>query len=307
MSNEVIVGGFYNMAFAVFHLFFLILFCITPVGKVCGNSLEKSTPAGLAQDVIGGATVNMARRPNPQQDSFFINSIGMKFKLIPAGSFLMGSPANEKGRNSDEGVHLVEIENPFYLGIYEVTQAQWRAVRENNPSCFRGDDRPVEQVSWTEVNIFIRKLNAREVTDKYRLPTEAEWEYACRSGTEGPFSFGNCLSTDQANYNGNYPYPGCLKGVYWRKTLPVGSLRANAWGLYDMHGNVGEWCQDWHGKYYYFYGPSHDPHGPTIGLHRVNRGGGWYFNAYLCRSANRDVYSPDYGCDAIGFRLLRMP
>ena len=288
-------------------MFFLILFCITPVGKACGNGSAKNTPKGLAQDVITGATVTTARRPNPEHEDVFINSIGIKFKLIPAGSFLMGSPANEKGRNSDEGVHLVERKNPFYLGIYEVTQAQWKAVMESNPSYFIGDDLPVEQVSWNDVNMFIRKLNAREKTDKYRLPTEAEWEYACRSGSGSPFSFGNCLSTDEVNYNGNYPYQGCLKGVYWGKTLPVGNLRANAWGLYDMHGNVGEWCQDWYGKDYYSYSPCHDPRGPTTGLHRVNRGGGWYLNAYLCRSANRDIYSPDYGCDAIGFRLLRMP
>lgn len=242
-----------------------------------------------------------------QQDDVFINSIGMEFKLIRTGSFLMGSPADEKDRNSDEGIHLVEIKDPFYLGIYEVTQAQWRAVMGNNPSCFKGDDRPVEQVSWNDVSVFIRKLNAREATDKYRLPKEAEWEYACRSGTNSPFSFGNCLSTKEANYNGNYPYQGCLKGEYLGKTLPVGSLRVNAFGLYDMHGNVGEWCQDRYDKYYYFSSPSHDSRGPATGANRVIRGCGWYLPSYLCRSAHRSIYGQDYYCDAIGFRLLRMP
>ena len=237
-------------------------------------------------------------------DDNFTNSIGMKFKLIPAGRFLMGSPVDEKNRNPDESIHLVEIKNPFYMGIYEVTQAQWRAVMGNNPSYFAGDDRPVEQVSWNDVIVFIDKLNAIEKTDKYRLPTEAEWEYACRSDTAGPYSFGDCLSTAEANYNGNYPYSGCLKGEYLGETLPVGSLVSNAFGLYDMHGNVAEWCQDRYDK------DSNQPHrfgSLATGVQRVIRGGGWYLPAYLCRSAHRDVYGQEYGCDAIGFRLLRMP
>ena len=240
-------------------------------------------------------------------DDHFTNSIGMAFKRIPAGSFLMGSPVAEQNRNPDEAIRLVEIKNPFYLGIYEVTQAQWRAVMGTNPSAFKGDHRPVEQVSWNDVRRFIQKLNAHEKTDKYRLPTEAEWEYACRSGTTGPFSFGNCLSSVNANYNGNYPYSGCRKGDYLGETLPVGSLRPNAFGLYDMHGNVMEWCQD---RYVNSAMPSNTYETfqiPDTGVQRVIRGGGWYLPAYLCRSAHRDVYGQVYGCDAIGFRMLRMP
>jgi len=258
--------------------------------------------------IIGAANKGESKKEgHPLQGDNFTNSIGMEFKRIPAGNFLMGSPADEKNRSADEGIHLVEIRNPFYLGIYEVTQAQWRAVMGNNPSFFKGDDRPVEQVSWNDVSAFINKLNAREKTNKYRLPTEAEWEYACRSGIAGPFSFGNCLSTTEANYNGNYPYSGCLKGEYLGKTLPVGSLRANAFGLYDMHDNVMEWCQDRYDKSSYLPNPSHRFRSPTTGVERVIRGGGWYLPAYLCRSAHRGIYGQKYGCDAIGFGMLRMP
>lgn len=259
---------------------------------------------GLIGTAIKGESKN---KRHPLQDEYFINSIGMEFKRIPAGSVLMGSPTDEKNHNPDEGIRLVEIKNPFYLGVYEVTQAQWRAVMGNNPSFFKGDNRPVEQVSWNDVSAFINKLNAREKTDKYRLPTEAEWEYACRSGTAGPFSFGNCLSTMEANYNGNYPYSGCLKGEYLGKTLPVGSLRANAFGLYDMHGNVMEWCQDRYDKSSYLPNPSHNFPSPATNVQRVIRGGGWYLPAYLCRSAQRGIYGQDYDCDAIGFRTLKMP
>ena len=259
---------------------------------------------GIYRLAINGG---VKKKGHPLQDDYFTNSIGMEFKRIPVGTFFMGSPVDEKNRNPDEGIRLVEIRNPFYLGIYEVTQAQWRTVMGNNPSYFIGDDRPVEQVSWNDITAFIDKLNAREETDKYRLPTEAEWEYACRSGTAGPFSFGNCLSTTEANYNGNYPYSGCMKGEYLGKTLPVGSLRANAFGLYDMHGNVLEWCQDRYDKSTYHSNPSHSFRSPTTGMKRIIRGGGWYLPAYLCRSAHRDIYGQEYGCDAIGFRMLRIP
>jgi formylglycine-generating enzyme required for sulfatase activity len=261
----------------------------------------------LACRVMGASDKGGLKKEPPLQDEVFTNSIGMEFKLIPAGSFIMGSPTDEKGRDPDEGIHRVEIEDPFYLGIYEVTQAQWRTVMGNSPSFFKGDALPVEQVSWDEVLVFIQKLNARENTDKYRLPMEAEWEYACRSGTNGPFSSGICLSTMEGNYNGNYPYSGCMKGEYPGKTLPVGSLQPNAFGLYDMHGNVGEWCQDRYGKDSQFSGSPHDSPTPTAIIQRVIRGGGWYLPAYLCRSAHRGIYRQNLDCDAIGFRLLKMP
>ena len=172
----------------------------------------------------------------------FTNSIGMTFALIPAGTFQMGSPAGEAGRNDDERQHKVTISRPFYLQTTEVTQGQWQKVMGSNPAHFNtcGKDCPVEQVSWDDAQEFIRKLNQMEKTDTYRLPTEAEWEWACRAKSTGRFSFGD----DEAG----------LKDYAWfdknsaAKTHPVGQLKPNAWGLYDMHGNVWEWCRDWYGR-----------------------------------------------------------
>jgi len=235
----------------------------------------------------------------------FTNSIGMKFVLIPAGTFTMGSPSTRTG---NETKHQVTISRPFYMQTTEVTQGQWKAIMGSNPSefIFCGDDCPVEQVTWNEVQDFIRTLNRREGTDKYRLPTEAEWEYAARAGTTTPFNTGNCLSTEKANYDGNYPYPGCPKGENRRKTVRVGSFSPNAWGLYDMHGNVWEWVQDWYGSYP--LGSVTDPVGPAsrLGWYRVFRGGGWDLGGELgCRSAYRGFKYGDPGtkCHARGFRL----
>ena len=234
----------------------------------------------------------------------FVNSIGMKFVYIQAGDFMMGSPSSESNRHSDERQHKVTLTNGFYMGATEVTQGQWKAVMGNNPSKFKGDNLPVEKVSWNDCQEFIRTLNRQEGANKYCLPTEAKWEYACRAGTTTPFYTGNCISTDQANYNGNYPMPGCSKGRYRKKTMDVASFAPNAWGLYDMHGNVWEWCQDWKGDYP--SGNVTDPEGPSGGSSRVNRGGSWnYFRAGFCRSAGRRSNAPAVGDSRLGFRLAR--
>jgi formylglycine-generating enzyme required for sulfatase activity len=230
--------------------------------------------------------IEMARKSTSAAESM-VNSIGMTFVLIPAGAFIMGSPPDEPMRDADERQHWVTISKPFYMQTTEVSQGQWRAIMGNNPSHFRncGDDCPVEQVSWSDSQEFIRKLNQKEGTDKYRLPTEAEWEYACRAGTDTPFHFGTCVSTDQANFDGNDPMPGCERGAAHHRTRMVGSFQPNAWGLYDMHGNVWEWCHDWHGEY-----PSDhvsDPMGPLSGTSHVLRGGSWYHYAWGIRSAVR--------------------
>ena len=227
---------------------------------------------------------------------------GMEFILIRGGCFQMGS---NSGDSNEKPVHTVCL-NHFFIGKYEVTQRQWKAVMGNNPSHFKncGDNCPVEQVSWKDCQKFIEKLNQREGTDKYRLSTEAEWEYACRAGTSTPLYTGNCISTDQANYNGNYPMQGCSKGRSRGKTVKVGSFSPNSLGLYDMHGNVWEWCRD---RYSNYPSAGHitDPEGTSIGQERVMRGGSWSGDARSMRSANRSRNYPDYGGSYSGFRVVR--
>ena len=205
------------------------------------------------------------------------------------------------GSNSDKDSakppHQVRISKPFYLGQYEMTQGQWQAVMGNNPSSFKGDAMlPVENVSWEDVQEFLRRLNAREGGPKYRLPTEAEWEYAARAGMSTAYSFG-----DSERQLGEYAW-------YWdnagAKTHPVGQKKPNDWGLYDMQGNVVEWVQDWYGSY--TSAAVTDPQGPSSGSSRVIRGGGWGFIARSCRSATRGgSMEPDFRHDNLGFRLLR--
>ena len=241
----------------------------------------------------------------PDEIFSYRNSIGMTFVRIPAGTFTMGSPADEPGRDNDETQHQVTISRPFSLQTTEVTQGQWKTVMGGNPSYFKdcGDPCPVEQVSWNDVQEFIRKLNEREGTNKYRLPTEAEWEYAARAGTTTPFHTGSCLTTDQANFDGNYPLSGCSKGEFRQKTVRAGNFAPNAWGLYDMHGNVWEWCQDWKGDYP--SGSVTDPEGPSSGSGRVLRGGSWLGDAKLCRSALRLDGDPTVRDGSVRFRLVR--
>ena len=205
----------------------------------------------------------------------------------------MGSTS---GDDDERPVRTVRISKSFYLGIYEVTQGQWEAVMGDNPSRFTGDpNRPVERVSWEEVQQFIDEFNAREGGTKYRLPTEAEWEYAARAGSTTAYSFG-----DDNGQLSKYAWFGDNAG---NTTHPAGQLQANAWGLYDMHGNVWEWVQDWYGKY--TAEPVTDPQGPAAGSGRVIRGGGWYGVAGSCRSASRGSDAPGDRFGDLGFRLLR--
>ena len=233
------------------------------------------------------------------------NSIGMEFASIPAGKFLMGSPATEKERNLNETQHEVTLTQGFLMGVHEVTQAQYGQVMGKNPSQFKGNTLPVETVSYKDALAFCKKLSdlpaEKAAGRKYRLPTEAEWEYCCRAGTSTPFHFGNELNGTQANCDGNNPYGTTKKGPYLEKTSPVGSYPANAWGLYDMHGNVWEWCQD-----RYDSSPKQsvtDPRGPEVGSICVSRGGSWYNEAAGCRSANRYWYDPSIRNSGVGFRL----
>jgi formylglycine-generating enzyme required for sulfatase activity len=247
------------------------------------------------------------------------NSIGMKLALIPAGKFLMGSPPDEKGRGDDEEQHEVEITRPFYLGIHEVTQAQYEQVMDANPAFFTkghdgGPDHPVESVSWQDAKDFCDKLSAlgkeRAAKRVYRLPTEAEWEYACRGGAREntPCHFGTSLSSTQANFNGNFPYGDAPKGRSLERTTPVGSYPPNGFGLFDMHGNVWEWCADWYDKDYYRNSPKKDPQGPLEKTgRRVLRGGSWRDYGGNCRAANRDWNDPAGHVVNVGFRVVCVP
>ena len=233
----------------------------------------------------------------------YTNSIGMKFVWIPPGSFMMGSPKEEKERSDNETQHKVILTKGLYMGVYTVTQEQWQEVMGNNPSKFKSEKNlPVEHVSWEDCQDFVKKLREKDKDKKaYRLPTEAEWEYACRAGTTTPFHFGETISTEQANYDGDFVYGTGKKGVYRAKTTPVGTLPANGWGLYDMHGNLWQWCQDWHGDY-----PNNDvsdPQGPEKGQVRLLRGGSWYHYHVYCRSAFRRWNEPGSRLKYFGLRI----
>jgi len=229
---------------------------------------------------------------------------GFEFKMLPmpSGAFQMGSPETEKERDEEEVPHQVEINNPFLLGETPVTQEVYQAVMGANPSDdnTRGPRRPVTNVSWDDTQKFCEKL-AVLLKRKFRLPTEAEWEYACRAGTTTPFFSGKDFDSSLANFDGGEPYGKGKKGVDRGTTTDVGIFPPNPWGLYDMHGNVREWCADWYGDYSLGYHV--DPQGLRWGEERVARGGSWFHYAVHCRAAARDYNSPDSRINNLGFRL----
>lgn len=268
-----------------------------PTATMTPTVTPTSTVTPTPQTTPVATTVSTIPAPVADQ-KIFTNSIGIDFILIPAGEFDMGSPMGEKYRDPSEGpVHHVKLTSAFYMGKYEVTQKQWREVMGNNPSYFKGDDLPVEQVSWDSIQEFIKKLNEKESTAKYRLPSEAEWEYAARTGTNTTYSFGNNES-ELEDYGW---YVGNSNGT----THPVGMKNPNPWGLYDMHGNVWELVQDkFHANY---IGAPVDGSAWEIGNdgNRVSRGGVWRRGAGSSRSAVRGPEPPNEGFWGLGFRLVR--
>jgi formylglycine-generating enzyme required for sulfatase activity len=255
--------------------------------------------------------VNVAPPHAAQPDTERItNDLGMTFVRLPADEFWMGTsdeaiealtkryPFDRKGFETETPRHRVTISQPFYLGIHPVTQAQWEAVMGSNSSRFEGKpDHPVEHVSWDEVQQFLRRLNERQDGNIYRLPSEAQWEHACRAGSTVAYCFG-----DEEGQLGEYAWYGDNSG---NSTHPVGQKKPNAWGLYDMHGNVWEWVQDWYGPY--TADPVTDPSGPTTGANRVIRGGSWSYPAWCARSADRGGVHPGLRGDGLGFRCLSSP
>jgi len=218
--------------------------------------------------------------------------VKLEMVLIPAGKFMMGSPESEKDRYKDETQHEVTLTKAFYIGMYEVTQEQWESVVGNNPSKFKGTKLPVTNVSWNDCQEFVKKLNTN-TNGGYRLPTEAEWEYACRAGTSTAYSCGDNLTKSDAN-------------IYGDNIKPVGSYKPNSFGLYDMHGNVGEWCEDRFGDYK--SGDTTDPKGPSRGEGRTMRGGSFVIGESKPRSSNRGVFTSPYRTlNSYGVRLVKTP
>jgi formylglycine-generating enzyme required for sulfatase activity len=240
--------------------------------------------------------------------------VSLPLVRIPAGEFVMGSPPDEPERSNSEGPqHRVRLAE-FWMGQTPITQAQWRAVMDSNPSFFRDQpdsaQRPVEQVSWNDAMNFCQRLSQR-TGRTYTLPSEAQWEYACRAGTTTAFAFGATLTRQLANYNGNVTYAKGPKGEYREQTTPVGLFPANAWGLQDMHGNVWEWCLDqWQGSY---TGAPTDgrawllAEGDQRETPRLLRGGSWYVLPWYCRSATRYHYRPVDAYYLVGFRVVCLP
>jgi formylglycine-generating enzyme required for sulfatase activity len=252
-------------------------------------------------------------KPEPELAKLLTNSAGVRLALLQAGTFLMGSPDEEPGRCEKEGPrHEIMLTNAFYLGIHPVTQAQFEQVMGRNPSRFHaaaggGPEHPVESVTWEEAVEFCRRLSAlpaeRDAGRVYRLPTEAEWEYACRGGTTTPFCYGATLTAALANFDGHFPYEGAEKGRAAQKTTRVGAYPANNFGLCDLHGNVWEWCADWHDAGWYRRSPKRNPQGPAEGEFRVLRGGSWRNHAATCRSAYRNGLGPKSRDAWTGFRV----
>jgi uncharacterized protein (TIGR02996 family) len=234
---------------------------------------------------------------------FWTNEVGIRFAWVPPGVFLMGSPDRESQRREDETRHRVRLTRGLWFGVHAVTQAQWRPVMDTTPSHFQGEDFPVDLVAWGDCQAFCAALRERDGR-RYALPTEAEWEYACRAGTTTPFHFGTALNGLQANCDGTNPYGSVVQGPNLEEPAVVGSYPANAFGLHDMHGNVWEWCQDWFAPY------ASPPEGVEDPVHlqespdgRCGRGGSWYSPAWSCRSGHRGRFDPRYGGFNLGFRI----
>jgi formylglycine-generating enzyme required for sulfatase activity len=264
-----------------------------------------------------GQVVDRRESSAPYQTVDLGKGVTLEIVLIPEGTFIMGSPSTEFERDKDEGPQRQVTLAEFWMGKYPITQAQWRTVAafpkieldlDPNPSNFKGDNRPVEQVTWHEAIEFCGRLTAHS-SQTYTLPSEAQWEYACRAGTTRAFHFGETLTTELANYNGNYTYGAEHQGVYRAETTEVGRFRPNAFGLYEMYGNVWEWCLDrYHASYSSWRGraPTDGSAWVTDGDNKLRlvRGGSWLNNPVNCRSSGRDCADPDNRLNDIGFRVV---
>ena len=269
----------------------------------CGREPGKvPTPPEKTPEPSATAAPQKATAAAEKEISFDLGrGVRLELLLIPAGEFMMGSPNSDKDADADEKPqHRVRITKPFYLGKYLVTQEQWEAVLGKNPSHFKGPKNPVEEVSWDDCRKFLDTLNAKIGVEggKFVLPTEAQWEYACRAGSTTRYCFG-----DDDRQLAEYAW---FENNSGKQTHPVGEKKPNAWGLYDMHGNVWEWCRDRYEAGYYAVSPTDDPVGPALGSIRVFRGGLWFSGPGVCRSARRSNDAPGDRDNYLGFRVARI-
>lgn len=294
------------------HIKSLLLFALfSAIAAFLLGALSACSPGTAGYDWHSGEAEtqrppsSVAKSADSNRDTTISNSVGMNFVYIPPGSFLRGSPPEEPGRESDEKQQQVTLSHGYYMQTTEVTQGQWKAVMGSLPLyIIKCDEKcPVERVSWAEAQEFINKLNEMEGAQTYRLPTEAEWEYAARAGSKTPFANGDisvltCEHDIKLGDMGWY----CGNSKISRHYI-VGQKKPNAWGLHDMHGGVWEWCSDWYGQYQ--TETAVDPVGPSDGTERIMRGGGIADSARSCRSANRHSLRPDVEFNNIGLRVVR--
>jgi len=276
------------------------LFLLLMILLVMGHTHSQTNPQKLHEVVLPNGELVEIMSDNTWRKKEVVRPV-IQYITIPAGTFLMGSPSQEAGRNEDEQQVQVTLDS-FRMSSTEVTFAQYdlfcEATGREKPddNGWGRGNRPVINVNWHDAAAFAVWVGGR-------LPTEAEWEYAARAGTSTPYHTGNHITTHQANYNGTKPPVDTVAGEYRRSTLPVGTFAPNSWGLYDMHGNVWEWCQDWYQPYP--KKPVTNPRGPATGTARVFRGGGWYSGAHLLRSARRYNLNPDFSYNFVGFRIVQ--
>lgn len=277
----------------------------------------------LTPVLVDAAGPNTPGEPPPVKTSeTLIEPVtGMKFVKIPAGCFQMGQSPEEM-RSLKRGIppgdyekyyldelpqHKVCVDE-FWMGIHEVSQREWQKIMGYNPAVFQEDlDYPVEMVSWDDAQLFINKINELNNSSEFRLPTEAEWEYGARAGTTTMFNTGDTITSAQANFNGSFPFAMNLRDLYRKSPTMVGSFQANAFGLYDMHGNVWEWCSDWYQSNYYKDSPPNNPAGPETGQTRVLRGGSWFRYSAHIRAATRYKNKAVGQYGDTGFRLVKSP
>ncbi len=322
MSAANVFRRFASVLFPVVALLLVSGQAPVPGGDQAPRNVTSAARAALSSATQTAGTRLIESAVSFAEPEVITNSIGMELVAVPAGEFLMGSPDDDKrARDDEKPQHLVRITKPLLVGRYEVTQAEYQKVQKANPSWFSkaggGEKKvagldtsrfPVERVSWVDAVEFCKKLSERPAEKaagrRYRLLTEAEWQYCCRAGTTTPFHYGESLSSHQANINGRFPYGNAKRGPYLGRTTAVGSYEPNAFGLYDMHGNVGELCFDWFGRDYYQQSPTDDPQGPEDGADHLLMGGSWSADAFRCRAAHRRSNAPSGIARYFGFRVV---